>query len=451
MLRIHGRDEDNLHARFRSEALAVARLQHPNIVQIFEVGEHQGYSYFSLELVEGGTLAQRTKGKKLSEQDAVRCIIPLARAMHYAHQRGVIHRDLKPSNILMAADGTPKITDFGLARLLRSNRRLTRMGDILGTPSYMAPEQARGDIEAGAAADVYSLGAILYELLTGRPPFEADGAIATLLLVGTESPRPPSEFRFDLTPDLDSICVKCLKREPAERYATAGALADDLERFGAGQAVSAHPIGPLTRTSRWIRRVYRRTAVLLTLLLLVALIVAGAIFSTRRLERERDEAVRDRDEAIAQRDAAADRAEAAELWRSEFQESARIARDAMRKSVPAMESKLDDARDAIRRTEVEHARVQKTLDETQRQKQELSEALDLARRAHYAQQLVEAAQHWRRDPGQVSRRCGMRTVARPTCATSPGGSSHTAATIGRRRCAVTRETSMRPRRRRMDA
>ena len=204
-------------------------------------------SYFSLELVEGGSLAQRAKGKQLLERNAAQCVATLARAMHYAHQRGVVHRDLKPANILLTRDGVPKITDFGLAKLMWANRRLTRLGDVLGTPSYMAPEQARGDNEVGATVDVYSFGAILDELLTGQPPYLGESAVATLLLVGTTDPEAPTDLRPDLTPDLNAICLKCLHKNPEMRYASAAALADDLERFLLDQPVEARPLGMFTR------------------------------------------------------------------------------------------------------------------------------------------------------------------------------------------------------------
>jgi len=400
VLRINGRDDANLHTRFRSEALAVARLQHPNIVQIFEVGEHQGYSYFSLELVEGGNLAQRTRGKQLPEEDAARLILPLARAMHYAHQRGVIHRDLKPANVLLAADGTPKITDFGLAKLARTNRRLTRMGDIIGTPAYMAPEQARGNIEAvGASADVYSLGAILYELLTAQPPFVADSAIATLLLVGTATPKEAVELRPGLSPDLNAICMKCLKKEPAERYATAEALANDLEHLLAGKAVAARPLGPVTKLARWTKRARRRAVAIAAAAVMIGLLVAGGLLYIHRLERDRDAAMRERESALSERDAAIDRAEVAEVWRTESRESARI----VRKSMPVIESQLDEAREKARKLEAENARTRQELDEAQRTRHEMRQTLDATLRANYARQLADAAERWLTEPKQVGR------------------------------------------------
>ena len=201
---IGGKDRATLQARFRLEATAVARLQHTNIVQIFEVGDYEDSSFISLELVSGGSLAQRLKGEPLSEFDAAQCVQTLSRAMHYAHRRGVVHRDLKPANILLTASGTLKITDFGLARQLKDSRRLTRIGDILGTPSYMAPEQANGDPEALPTADIYSLGVILYELLTGKPPFTGESAWATLLMVGYSVAEPPSRVRASVSPPIST-------------------------------------------------------------------------------------------------------------------------------------------------------------------------------------------------------------------------------------------------------
>jgi serine/threonine protein kinase len=205
-------------ARFRSEAETVARLQHPNIVQIHEVGEQGGRAFFSLEFAAGGSLAQKIAAAPPSEAEAAGLVETLARAMHAAHERGVVHRDLKPANVLLTADGTPKIADFGLAKRLDADARHTRSGAVLGTPSYMAPEQASGKGGAvGPPADVYALGAILYELLTGRPPFRADTPWDTVVLVLTEDPVPPSRLRARVPHDLETICLMCLEKEPAKR------------------------------------------------------------------------------------------------------------------------------------------------------------------------------------------------------------------------------------------
>jgi WD40 repeat protein len=242
-------------ARFRGEAEAVARLQHPNIVQIHEVGEVGGLPYFSLEFCSGGSLADRLDGTPLSPGQAAQLIATLARAMQAAHEARVVHRDLKPANVLLAADGTPKVTDFGLAKRLDGVVGHTASGAIMGTPSYMAPEQAAGKSKrVGPAADVYALGAILYELLTGRPPFNATTPLDTLLQVLTEEPVPPRQLEPKLPRDLATICLKCLQKEPGKRYASAEALAEDLRRFLATEPVLARPVGGFERGWRWVKR-----------------------------------------------------------------------------------------------------------------------------------------------------------------------------------------------------
>jgi WD40 repeat protein len=247
--------------RFRAEAEAFAALQHPNIVQLYEVGEHDGLPFFSMEIVDGGSLSQKTRGTPLSAREAAALLEKLARAMHYAHRLGVVHRDLKPANVLLTADGEPKITDFGLARRLQDDSRkteardATRTGDAIGTPSYMAPEQAAGEGKrVGPLADVYSLGAILYEMLTGRPPFLAKTVMETLLLVLGEEPPSPSRCQPRLPRDLEIICLKCLHKDPLARYGSAGELADDLRRFLQGEAIHAVPVGRWERLVKWARR-----------------------------------------------------------------------------------------------------------------------------------------------------------------------------------------------------
>jgi WD40 repeat protein/predicted Ser/Thr protein kinase len=242
-------------ARFRREAEAVARLQHPQIVQVHEVGEEAGRPYFAMEFLEGGSLAQKLGGNPLAARQAAEVVQRLARAVHYAHQRGVVHRDLKPTNVLLAADGTEKVTDFGLARRLDQGTGRTRTGDVLGTPSYMAPEQASGKShEIGPAVDIYGLGGVLYDLLTGRPPFEAATPWETVHQVLAEELVPPTRLQPRVPRDLETICLKCLQKEPRQRYASAAALADDLGRFLEGRPILARPVGPLGRGWRWCRR-----------------------------------------------------------------------------------------------------------------------------------------------------------------------------------------------------
>jgi WD40 repeat protein/tRNA A-37 threonylcarbamoyl transferase component Bud32 len=241
-------------ARFRSEAQAVAALQHPNVVQVHEVGEHDGWPFFSLEYLDGGSLAQNLDGTPLPPARAAGLVATLARAMDYAHERGILHRDLKPANVLLSADGTPKIADFGLAKQLEGDSGNTQSGTVVGTPSYMAPEQAQASKEIGPRADVYALGAILYELLTGRPPFKAPTPLETLVQAAMDEPVPPSRLNPRVPADLETICLKCLRKLPRKRYLSALRLAEDLERFEAGEPIRARPVGLLERGWKWARR-----------------------------------------------------------------------------------------------------------------------------------------------------------------------------------------------------
>lgn len=241
--------------RFQMEAEAVARLQHPNIVQLHEVGEHDGLPYFSIEFCEGGSLEDKLKSWTPNAAEAAALIATLARAIHYAHLRGVVHRDLKPANVLLAGDGTPKITDFGLAKNLDSSSDITKSGAIMGTPSYMAPEQAEGKVHnTGPAADVYALGALLYLLLAGRPPFKGNSVVETLDQVRKHEPTPPSRWMKSVPRDLDTICLKCLRKQPENRYASAAELADELIRYQKGEPILARPVGAIERSVRWVRR-----------------------------------------------------------------------------------------------------------------------------------------------------------------------------------------------------
>jgi hypothetical protein len=241
--------------RFQLEAEAVARLRHPNIIQVYEVGEVDGRPFLALEFAEGGPLSHRLQGKPLPARDAAHLTKLLAEAMHMAHQRHIVHRDLKPANILLAEDGSPKVTDFGLAKYTDRDSGQTRTGAIIGTPEYMAPEQAEGKTaQIGPATDVYGVGAILYELLTGRPPFRAATPVDTVIQVVSEEPVPPRRLQPSIPRDLETICLKCLEKVPARRYGSARELAEDCDAFLRGESIRARPPGPLGRILRWASR-----------------------------------------------------------------------------------------------------------------------------------------------------------------------------------------------------
>ena len=226
--------------RFRIEAEAVAALRHPNILQIYDIGESDGLPYVALELLEGGSLAEKLHGTPLPPKKAAEWMVPMALAMDAAHKAGIVHRDLKSVNILFTADGVPKVTDFGLAKRLEVDEGHTHTGQVMGTPSYMAPEQARGDTKkVGPPADIYALGAILYEMLTGRPPFKGVSAMDTVKQVIEVEPVAPSRVQYHVPRNLETICLKCLQKEVRKRYATAKEMADDLNRYLVGEPIKA--------------------------------------------------------------------------------------------------------------------------------------------------------------------------------------------------------------------
>jgi eukaryotic-like serine/threonine-protein kinase len=279
-------------ARFQREAEAVASLQHPNIVAVYDVGDHEGCPYFTMELLEGGSLAQRLSDTPLPVGQAAALLITLADAVQAAHQAGIVHRDLKPANILLTAEGTPKVADFGIARQFDEEPALTLSGVQIGTPSYMAPEQVSGIAGTiGPAADIYALGALLYEMLTGRPPFRGESVIETQRQVIHQEPVSPSRLNTKVPRDLETICLKCLSKEPQRRYASAAALANDLRRFAEGRPIQARPVGWAERSWRWCRRNPTLAALLVTALVLVGLSSGGGMWLVQRRAELRNEVV----------------------------------------------------------------------------------------------------------------------------------------------------------------
>src|SRR5262245_2584644 len=240
--------------RFYLEAEAAARLDHSGIVPIFEVGQHEGRHFYSMGFVDGQSLAQKVAGGPLPPRDAAALIREVAEAVQYAHDHRVVHRDLKPANVLLDARGRPRVTDFGLAKKLEGDSGLTVSGQVVGTPSYMPPEQASGRSDVGPLADVYSMGAVLYHLLTGRPPFQSAGVMDTLKQVLEREPVSPRQLNASLPRDLETICLKCLQKDPARRYDSARALGEDLQRFLDDRPILARPVGRVEQAWRWCRR-----------------------------------------------------------------------------------------------------------------------------------------------------------------------------------------------------
>jgi tetratricopeptide (TPR) repeat protein len=275
--------------RFHTEAEAAARLDHPHIVPIYEIGEHEGQHYYSMKLIQGGTLADLSLESGVespkSPEIAARLVGTVARAVHYAHQRGILHRDLKPTNILLDEKGEPHVTDFGLAKLVEDDSSLTLSAAMLGTPAYMAPEQAAGGAkQLTTAADTYSLGAVLYHLLTGQVPFRAETAVETLRQVCEQEPPPPRSLNPKLDRDLETICLKCLSKDPQKRYGSAELLAQDLDLWSGGEPILARPVGAAEKAWRWCRR--RPVVAGLALAVLIAL-VAGLVVSNWFYLREK--------------------------------------------------------------------------------------------------------------------------------------------------------------------
>ncbi len=278
-------------ARFCREAESIARLRHPNIVQIYDIGEHDGEPYLALEYVNGGSLAERLASGPLPTEQAAMLVETLARAIHHAHEHGILHRDLKPGNVMLSEDGSPKISDFGLAKQLDSATAHTQTGAILGTPSYMAPEQASsGEMAVGPAADVYALGAILYETLTGRPPFRGPTVLDTLAQVREREPVPPRQLQPTVPHDLQTICLKCLHKEPQRRYGSAFELAEDLRRFHASEPVHARPVGRVERLHKWVRRKPHLALLAVVFCLIPLAAIAGLLWHNDKLQKETNRA-----------------------------------------------------------------------------------------------------------------------------------------------------------------
>jgi WD40 repeat protein/tetratricopeptide (TPR) repeat protein len=283
--------------RFYREAQAAGNLDHPNIVPIYEVSEHDSQHYFSMKLIEGGSLASRAL--PLPGRQAAELLAVVARAVHHAHQRGILHRDLKPGNILLDAQGQPYVTDFGLAKRVEGDAHHTRTGGIVGTPGYMAPEQARSEKVLTTAVDVYGLGAVLYECLTGRPPFRAATALDTVLQVLDRDPERPSKIAPRVDRDLETVCLKCLEKDPGRRYGSAEALADDLERYLRGEPIRARPMGRLERAGKWVRRnpvLAGMTAAVMMALLACTVVSTGFGIDARR---QAERAKQKEDDAVA--------------------------------------------------------------------------------------------------------------------------------------------------------
>ncbi|MFO0880371.1 MAG: protein kinase [Gemmataceae bacterium] len=318
--------------RFRTEAEAAANLDHPNILPIYEVGEHEGLQYFSMKLVEGGSLAGQMDRLRAHPREAVALLVSIARGVHYAHQRGILHRDLKPANVLLDATGTPYLTDFGLAKQVEADRGLTQTGAIVGTPSYMAPEQARAEKALTTACDVYALGAILFEMVTGQPPFRGRTSLDTILQVIEQEPADPRTLHPHVDRDLAVIALKCLRKEPDQRYASAAELADDLERWLRGEPILARPTGSGERIVKWARRRPAAAALAGVIVLAGLAMLGGGLWFNAQLREQRNEALAKKQEAEEQKELANQRAVAQAKARQEAQAAQQRAEQQLHRS-----------------------------------------------------------------------------------------------------------------------
>lgn len=407
--------------RFRAEAETVARLQHPHIVQVFEVGEADGHPFLALEFCAGGSLDRQLAATPRNPAQAARLIETLASAMHVAHRAGVVHRDLKPANVLLAEAGRPKITDFGLAKRLDRVGQ-TQSGAILGTPAYMAPEQAEGRTrEVGPAADVYALGAILYELLTGRPPFRAATPLDTLLQVVNDLPVPPRQLQPDTPHDLETVCLKCLHKDPASRYGSARALAEDLRRFQLGETIRARPAGRAERLWRWCRR-NRAVAALeaAVVLSLLAGLLAATYFAVQAGAQAR-EAELQAAAALAAKEQA--EAQAAEARLERARADAHAAETERERELALKEKARADAQaaEASRAGKRAEASARAALTEKERADREAAAAAAAGRQAdeeqrrserrQYVLHLAQAQRFW--DEGRTERLLEILEATRP--------------------------------------
>ncbi|HZZ80733.1 MAG TPA: serine/threonine-protein kinase, partial [Gemmataceae bacterium] len=277
--------------RFAKEAAAAAQLQHPNIVALFDVSPSDQQPFLSMEYIGGTSLSERVSLGPLSGRRAAEYLELTARAVHYAHTRGIIHRDLKPANVLLDENDQPKVTDFGLAKQMKSRSDQTRTGAILGTPSYMSPEQAAGSKDIGPASDVYSLGAILYELITGKPPFAGETPLATLNLVAESEPIAPRLLNPNVDRDLETICLKCLEKTPNRRYDSAESLADDLHRYISGEPITARRVSMIGRAVKWCQRNKTQSGFSVAILALFSAFLGYSWYETYQEKDLREKAV----------------------------------------------------------------------------------------------------------------------------------------------------------------
>ena len=334
--------------RFYIEAEAAASLEHPNIVSIYEIGEHDGQHFFSMALVDGKSLLEPLKDGPLAANEAAAIMAKVAEAIDYAHSKGVIHRDIKPANILIDSKGDPKITDFGLARIDEGDSNLTRTGLILGTPSFMPPEQAAGRVrDIGPLSDVYSIGATMYSLITGQPAFLGSSPLDTLNMVLSQPPKDPRSYVPSIPKDLQTICLKCLEKNPRDRYPSAGALSSDLNNFLNGEPITARPPSPMTKLRYWVKR--HPSLVRVAASVFLTLMIVGSLLSFllwRTSEVERGNAVMERAKFEVERRNAETAMAIAEEQRQIAEKQRQMAEIARQRAETALEQGRVNAREA---------------------------------------------------------------------------------------------------------